>query len=306
MTERMREDVETFFNEIHQEDSTQVSLVNNTQIASEEDGQVNIEVLGETNELSIEESRSVNLIPENSLTGFIKENDARFSGALWYYKMQTKSVILAGIGGIGSWVAFLLSRMNVGFITLYDPDTVEAVNMSGQLYGEDSIDKAKVNAISDFIKTYSRYHQITAIAEKYTYNNAAGDIMICGFDSMESRRIYFNKWKIHISKVANNYKQNCLYIDGRLSAETLQVFCIKGDDEYNINLYENLYLFKSSEADLTICSYKQTTFMANMIGSIIVNLFTNFVANQCNPLIDRELPFFTEYSAETMYLNIIK
>lgn len=45
--------------------------------------------------------------------------------------------------------------------------------------------------------------------------------------------------------------------------------------------------------------------MANMIGSIIVNLFVNFIANQCDPLIDRDLPFYTEYNAETMYFKTV-
>ena len=41
--------------------------------------------------------------------------------------------------------------------------------------------------------------------------------------------------------------------------------------------------------------------MANMIASVMVNLFVNFVANQCNPLIERDLLFYTTYNAETMY-----
>ena len=43
--------------------------------------------------------------------------------------------------------------------------------------------------------------------------------------------------------------------------------------------------------------------MSNMIASIVVNLFVNFVANKCEPIIDRALPFYTTYSAETMYLK---
>ena len=68
-----------------------------------------------------------------------------------------------------------------------------------------------------------------------------------------------------------------------------------------MNRYSRDFLFRDSEADETVCSYKQTTFMANMIASVMVNLFVNFVANQCNPLIERDLPFYTTYSAETMY-----
>jgi hypothetical protein len=70
--------------------------------------------------------------------------------------------------------------------------------------------------------------------------------------------------------------------------------------------YENEFLFSDEEAEETICSYKQTTFMANMIGSVIVNLFVNFVANEyCEELIKRDLPFYTEYSASSMYFKVI-
>ena len=79
----------------------------------------------------------------------------------------------------------------------------------------------------------------------------------------------------------------------------MQVFCIQGDDSYNIGNYSENFLFSDEEADATICSYKQTTFMANMIGSIIVNLFTNFVANEIVEGL-RDLPFMTSYEAESM------
>ena len=69
--------------------------------------------------------------------------------------------------------------------------------------------------------------------------------------------------------------------------------------------YEKEFLFRDSEAEETLCSYKQTTFMANMIGSVMVNLFVNFCANECNPLIPRDLPFFTEYSADTMFFKVV-
>lgn len=86
-----------------------------------------------------------------------------------------------------------------------------------------------------------------------------------------------------------------------MAAEEFQILCIKGDDEYNINRYSNEYLFSDAEADETICSYKQTTFCANMIASYMVNLFVNFCANEVGAY--RDLPFLTAYNAETMYLK---
>lgn len=242
-----------------------------------------------------------NEIPRNSGSLLVDESTSRFSSAIWYEAIQRKTVILAGVGGIGSYVGFLLARMKPAALFIYDPDVVETVNMSGQLYSREDVGNPKVSALSGMISKYCDYNSVFAVPERFDESNDASDIMICGFDNMAARKTFFNKWLDHVRGKSEAERANCLYIDGRLAAEEFQVLCIKGDDEFNINRYEKEFLFSDIEADATVCSYKQTTFMANMIASVMVNLFVNFVANQCEPLIDRDLPFYTTYSAETMY-----
>lgn len=246
-----------------------------------------------------------NEIPQNSSSILVEESTSRFSSAVWFDTVQSKVVTLAGLGGIGSYVAFLLARLHVSQLYLYDDDVVEAGNMSGQLYGTQDVGIAKVNAIADAMSRYSNYYSTYNYGERFTDTSSATDIMICGFDNMDARRTFFRAWKEHVNNLPAEEKHNCLFIDGRLAAESLQVFCIVGDDTYNIEKYENQYLFEDWEAEEAQCSYKQTSFMANMIGSFIVNLFVNFCANQCDPLVPRDLPFFTEYTAETMYLKLV-
>lgn len=242
-----------------------------------------------------------NEIPVNSGSLLVDESTSRFSSAIWYEAIQKKTIVLAGVGGIGSYIGFLLARMKPTALFIYDPDVVETVNMSGQLYSREDVGSAKVSALSGMISKYSDYNSVFAVPERFDESSEASDIMICGFDNMTARKIFFRKWLNHVKSKEETERANCLYIDGRLAAEEFQVLCIKGDDEFNINRYKDEFLFSDAEADATVCSYKQTTFMANMIASVIVNLFVNFVANQCKPLIDRDLPFYTTYSAETMY-----
>lgn len=242
-----------------------------------------------------------NEIPKNSGSLLVDEATSRFSSAIWYQKIQEKRIVLAGVGGIGSYVGFLLARMKPSALFIFDPDTVETANMSGQLYGRSDIGVSKVSALSRMINTYTDFGSVYAVPERFNADNQGTDIMICGFDNMEARKTFFSKWLEHVNSKPENEREDCLYIDGRLAAEEFQVLCIKGDDTYNIERYKNEFLFSDKDADETICSYKQTTFMANMIASFMVNLFVNFVANQCNPLIERDLPFYTTYSAETMY-----
>lgn len=243
-------------------------------------------------------------IPKNSKTLLISEETSRFNSAIWFDKTRKQDVTIAGLGGIGSYVVFMLSRLDVNTMTLYDPDIVERVNLSGQLYNSNQIGDYKVDAAASMIANYSNYYSFVAKHEKLDENSMISKVTICGFDNMKARKDAFRNWTNFVARLPEEERGECLFIDGRLAAEELQVFCIKGDDTDGERRYEP-YLFSDSQAAPTVCSYKQTTFMANMIGSIIVNLFINFVANQCNPLIDRDLPFYTEYNAETMYFKTI-
>lgn len=254
-------------------------------------------------ERAVEEAHNTEEIPTNSPTMLIDNTTSRFSSAMWYNVVQQKSVLIAGIGGIGSYLAFLISRIKPKGMFLYDPDTVEHVNLAGQLYGISDVTVPKVSAMHNFISNYSNYHNTFALQKQYTDIERVSDIMMCGFDNMKARRVFYNQWKDHVNNKSEKNKKNCLFLDGRLNAENFQILCIRGDDEYNMNRYEEEFLFDDKDADSTICSYKQTSYCAAMIATYMTNLFVNFCANMCDPLLERDLPFFTEYDAQTMYLK---
>lgn len=239
-------------------------------------------------------------LPLNSSSLLVDEATTRFSGASWFDEIQKSRVIIAGIGGIGSNVAFQLARMAPANITLYDEDIVERVNMAGQLYSTNDIGQRKVDAIASMISAYTLAKQVNAVPSKFTDNTEAGDIMICGFDNMIARKIFYNSWKRHVQTLTPDSRTKCLFLDGRLSIDTLQIFCIQGDDKVSMDRYETEFLFSDFQAEHTVCSMKQTTYLACMIGSLMVNLFTNFIANSLNPIIPYDLPFFTEYDSPNM------
>lgn len=243
-------------------------------------------------------------IPVNSQTITVDETTSRFSGAIWYEEIQKQVVTLAGVGGVGSYVGFLLGRLKPQRLIIYDPDRVETVNMSGQLYGQTDVGDYKSVALSIMIRNYANYNNIVALNDRFDANSEATDIMICGFDNMAARKLFFDKWAAHVASKPAEERANCLYIDGRLAAEEFQVLSIQGNDDRAMKEYEDKWLFNDVEAEETICSYKQTTFMANMIASVMVNIFVNFVANQCNPIIDRDVPFFISYNASTMFTKV--
>lgn len=243
-------------------------------------------------------------IPLNSGSLLVEETSSRFSGAIWYDAIRNRSVTLVGAGGIGSYVAFLLSRLKISYLNIYDPDIVERVNLSGQFYGVQNVGHYKTEALVKALKNYSDFTSISSFPIRFDENGIASRIMICGLDNMEARQLCFDKWLKNLEGLNTESRKEYLFIDGRLAAEEFQVFAIQGDNERAIEKYKERWLFKDSEAEETLCSYKQTTFMANMIASVMVNTFVNFVANECNPIIERDVPFMTSYTADTMYFKV--
>ena len=243
------------------------------------------------------------ILPLNSESLLIDESSSRFSSAIWFSKIGEQTVTLAGLGGIGSYVAFLLGRLKVSRLVIYDDDIVDETNLSGQLFASQDVGNAKTSGMCRILREFSQYHSVMSRQERYGTSSPTTDIMICGFDNMMARQTFYSKWKLHVMGLSEEDRAKCLFIDGRLAAEEFQVFCIKGSDTYLMQKYENEWLFDDNEAEATLCSYKQTSFCANMIASVMVNLFVNFIANQCEPLIERELPFYTNYDAERMYFK---
>lgn len=244
------------------------------------------------------------IIPENSKTILMNEFTSRFNDAIWYKKIQEKSVLLAGAGGIGSYVGYLLSRLKIRHLSIWDPDVVEAVNMSGQFYPIYDIGMEKVNALGKLLIDFSDFYAVDRCIGRYTYSSPAEPIMICGFDNMEARKVFFDNWLNYVK--SSPHPEECLFIDGRLAAEEFQVLSIQGNDIRAIKEYQEKWLFSDAEAEETVCSYKQTTFMANMIASYMVNVFVNFVANNSDPapILPRDIPFFISYSADTMFTKV--
>lgn len=245
------------------------------------------------------------LIPLNSPTLLLDESTSRFSGAEWYSEIQKTKIIIGGMGGISSHLAFNLARMSPSALIMYDDDVVETANMSGQLYSREDVGTAKVEAIESMLRKYANVGNIYAIKQKFTASSEAGNIMMCGFDNMLARSLFFSKWQYHVNNLPEEERAKCLFLDGRLSLSVMQIFCITGTDEYNMRRYKEQFLFSDSEAEPTVCSMKQTTYLASMIGATMVNLFTNFVANTLNPVIPYTLPFFTEYDAQYMIFKTI-
>ena len=209
---------------------------------------------------------------------------SRFRDASWFESIETLAtpIVVGGAGGIGSWLTLFLARMlSDTLLFLYDYDTVEEVNMAGQLFGKRHIRMSKVLAIQDVVTEYTDYTKLSAQNEKYTVDSLKSPIMFSAFDNMKARKVMFNNWSSEAPK-----HKNAIFIDGRLLAEQLQIFFVTPK---TAERYQKDFLFDDSEVEDANCSYKQTSHFAAIIAGKMVQGFTNWFIQD-----EAILPFYYE------------
>lgn len=205
-------------------------------------------------------------------------NRERFKDALWFN--HPVSATIGGCGGIGSWLAFFLTRSGIS-TNVYDFDTVEEHNLGGQLFFNNSIGLSKVDALYDVltefngvnfnIGTYkSKIDQYNYIYTSYHYKL---NFIISAFDNMKARTDLFNKF------VAQNSKFHW-FIDGRLLMEQMRIYCIHKDDTAAINDYMENHLFLDSDVEEAPCTMKQVSHGAAMIATHMMGFITNIISNE--------------------------
>lgn len=227
-----------------------------------------------------------------------REITQRFSSAPWFDKVKEFKIAIVGLGGIGSYAAYAISRFRPRRITLVDMDTIELVNMSGQMYREFDIGLLKTEALALTLSEFSQYSVNTRSEriQNLPYIIDEHNIIICGFDNMEARRYVWN--------TMSESNDNKLLIDGRMNAEFYQLICVDINNLGARNRYESDWLFCNKEAEQTVCSFKQTSFVGMQIGGMIGSLVANYAYNLCETPMTRPVPFLTEFNSASMYLNI--
>jgi len=88
-----------------------------------------------------------------------------------YEKIQSFTIIIVGVGGVGSVVAEMLTRCGVGKLILYDYDNVELANMNRLFYTPQQVGLTKVAAAKETLLSINPKVQI----EAYNFNITTND-----------------------------------------------------------------------------------------------------------------------------------
>ena len=87
-------------------------------------------------------------------------------------RLKAASVIIVGVGGVGSYAAEAVARAGVGSITLMDGDTVQPSNLNRQLVALTStLGRNKAEVMAERIRDINPDIKVTALARFYEEND---------------------------------------------------------------------------------------------------------------------------------------
>lgn len=231
-------------------------------------------------------------------TATINVKQSRFSDADWFEPMQKLPIIVGGVGSIGSWLSLFLARAGAE-LYVYDFDNADEVNLAGQLYGTEHVGQPKTEAIKRVLSNFvgeGNYLAGQFNNEKYTKDTMSNNIVFSCFDNMEARKVMFENWVEYCKDSDDEIK---LFIDGRLTAETYEVFFVTPD---RIDKYRET-LFSDAEAQDLPCSFKSTSHVAAGIAGAMFTGLSNHLANHHTGLDIREVPFKIDYSSQLFLMT---
>lgn len=222
---------------------------------------------------------------------------SRFKSAPWLPEDET-TVVVGGAGGIGSWLTLLLARATFKPI-VYDFDKYERHNMGGQFCTEKDIGKFKTEALASNVKLFTGNY-VSTFNRAYDRSSIKSMFMFSSFDNMQARKDMFESWVDAVAEYPDIESIPHIFIDGRLSAEQLQIFCVTPDriDDYREHLFDD------DEVEDLPCTMKQTSHCAAMIASKMVGFFTNHMTNVKEGSDSRNVPFFYEYIIPINYTKV--
>ena len=172
-------------------------------------------------------------------------------------RLQKAHVTVIGVGAVGSFTCFVLAKMGIGKIIVYDHDTVTEHNLPNQLFRIADVGRQKVVALKEMIR---QFHGVNVKARGKYIDQPLKGIVIVAVDSMDARIAIWERVKYNPSVE--------LFIDSRMGAEVARIFSMRPADPGDVARYENT-MHPSSEAIQKRCTAKATIYCACGLAAMI-------------------------------------
>lgn len=204
------------------------------------------------------------------LMNAVQQRNDRYRDIVPADKLQRSHAIVVGVGAVGRQVALQLAAMGCPKLTLIDFDTVEPANLGPQGWEEQDLGSPKVISAAESCWGLNSKAVIDPRNERFRALEVEGYLgdmdetdphVFCCVDDMDVRRAI---WEALRGAAVGFY-------DGRMAAETLQVFAVEKPDE---DAYYETQLFPQAEAYQGSCTAKSTIYCANVVAGFLVGQFT--------------------------------
>lgn len=112
------------------------------------------------------------------------------------------SLTIAGVGGIGSWVAILSAMSGIGNLYLFDPDIMEEHNRNRLPFCQGSLNRPKVEVVRELILSLRPDAIVVAIPEKLdgillSIQLSVSEVIVDCTDSPRAQFNIYNECKKH-------------------------------------------------------------------------------------------------------------
>lgn len=164
-------------------------------------------------------------------------------GANVQEKYDRATVVICGLGGLGSNIALCLARAGVGHLILIDFDKVDVTNLHRQQYKIDQVGMNKTDAILANIKEINPYIEVDVRQVMVTKDNALeltkdADIICEAFDKAQNKAMLVN---LILEKAPDKYILSSSGMAGFGSANLISTkkitkrFFLSGDDVSDVD-----------------------------------------------------------------------
>lgn len=181
-------------------------------------------------------------------------------------------ITVIGAGAIGSATVVTLAKMGCSNITVWDPDTLEEVNIPNQLCKLAMVGKPKVEALAKLV------HELTEVQIKWTRQRYTGQrlegVVVVTVDNMTTRQ---NVWKR--TKLSRKIS---LLIDARMGAEFARIYTIRPMNVEEADFYEE-NLYSNDDAEHVPCSARSIIYCPTVVAGFIALVIKQYAINHSLP-----------------------
>lgn len=185
-------------------------------------------------------------------------------------------VTIIGVGMTGSYTAFLLAKMGVSNITIFDGDVVEHHNWPNQLHAFADVGRSKVEATENMIKGMlppDWEFSLNKNNEHFTADTKlTPGIVVCAVDSMEARNTIWN--------VVKGNPRCQLFIDPRVGGGYYELFATNPCSPDHIKRYEQSLFYTDEEADRLPCGTEAPPEQGFIVAGQIVKAIRQYVKEE--------------------------